>query len=85
MMYNSAKRFTFNLINEVNNEEEFKKIYYDNKIKMLTNRNNFCKINLQMSNLYPELNEQEYNRICNELGITGNYKQASQFVIERFR
>ncbi len=85
MMFNSAKRFTFNLINEVDDEEKFKEIYYNDKIKMLTDRNNLCKINLQMSNLYPELNEQEYKRICNELGITENYKQASQFVLERFK
>lgn len=85
MMCKSARKYTFNLIDEVGDEEEFKKKYYEIKIPMLTKRNNLCNINIQMSNLYPEINEQEYKRICNELGITENYEQAKQFVKERFK
>ena len=84
-MCKSARKYTFNLIDEVGDEEEFKKKYYEIKIPMLTKRNNLCNINIQMSNLYPEINEQEYKRICNELGITENYEQAKQFVKERFK
>ena len=66
------------------NTEFDKNEYFNSILPHLEEKNEEHSISIKMKSLYPELDEDEYINVCNLLGLTPNYNDASDIIKRKF-